>query len=232
MTRGVFHGTVSSGGVETRWRAEPLENRDGIRGLAKVRVELDLGTEEQRGSDAAPARSATLELFVNHDDASPLEQRLVVEWEQRRKNGGRFVDEDRVRPLEPGRYRVEVFPGELNLRVEPNGASGSLGAWTGTVRAREGRTKKVHVTLPRGTSVVIQRPEGWEGEWSVEASWRESAIEDWSGRWVYNTAGESLRLNSIRPAEWRFRRRPGPAYSADPIETTLRLERGREGLVP
>jgi len=232
MTRGVFRGTVSSEGVETTWRAEPLENRDGIRGLAKVRVELDVGTEEQRGNDAVPPRSATLELVVNQDDASPLAQLLLVEWEQRRPDGVRFVDDDRVKPEEPGRYRVEVFPGELSLRIEPNGASGSLGAWTGTVRAREDGIEKVYVTLPSGTSAVIQRPEGWSGEWFVEASYREPGTEEWLGRWVYSTAGESLQLNALRPAEWCFRRRPDPSYSADPLETTLTLEIGREGLVP
>jgi hypothetical protein len=62
----------------------------------------------------------------------------------------------------------------------------------------------VYVTLSKGATAVLRRPEGFDGTWHVRASWRASADEDWFGSWNHGTDEDALRLEALRPAEWRF----------------------------
>ena len=233
MTRVVFYGTVAAGIAKTTWRSEPLEDPGGVSGLAEVRVAIDLETPaevEEESAKLPPLPQATLEIDVLYDDGSPVARSLVVDWEVRTDDGRRREGERNAKPFAPGRYRVDVPAGDVELSVKEYGASGSLAPWTGKVRLVRGSSARAFVTLERGATAILERPSDWTGQWYVRASWRSSAEEDWFGSWNYGTDEETLRLGALRSAEWRFELRREPSMSETPrlIEATLGAGESRE----
>ncbi len=233
VTRVVFYGTVASGIAETTWRSEPLEDTDGVRGLAEVRIALDLAQPsevERTVVDLAPLPQAVLELDVLYEDGTPAEGTLSIDWEARPDGARRREGSSNVDSFAPGRYRLSVPAGDVELSVQERGASGSLAPWRGEVRATLGGAARAFVTLTRGATAAIQRPDGWTGEWFVRASWRPSADEDWRGSWNYSTGADALRLEALRAADWRFELRREPSTSATPriVEATLSAGESRE----
>ena len=129
---------------------------------------------------------------------------IYVDWQTRTDDGRSFRSGERLRPSDSGSYRLRVAAGQVQLRVQRADASGSLDAWSESVRCPEGRRIRVDAVLPRGATVVIRRPKDLVGEWFVRTSLRRSSDEDWRGSWTYGTDKDSLRLTALRPAEWRF----------------------------
>lgn len=222
ITRAVFHGTVRTGESErVSWSAEAIENPNGAVGVAEVRVEVD-----SRGS---AAELATLELDVRYADAAPFEGELVVGWGSRVDSARQ--GQVRAQPMGIGRYRAEVPAGELTLSVADRGASGSLPAWTGDVRTHTERAAMAFVILPRGADATIARPDGWNGEWFVQASWRPRGTEAWQGSLGYSTDEPSMTLAALRAAEWRFELSRPSAQQGGPLVRTVFLDEGASALV-
>ena len=85
--------------------------------------------------------------------------------------------------------------------------------------------------LPRGATVEIQRPFGWEGEWYVHASYRTDPTSKWFGSWNHGTSEPVLTLPSLKQAEWRFALTPGADPNAEPIIRTVSVAPGQNVVV-
>jgi RNA polymerase sigma-70 factor (ECF subfamily) len=226
ITRAAFYGTVRSGSSDDlEWVAEAIE---GAVGVAEVRVEIDtrgaLGLQESGNFiELEQPEWSTLEMDVRYNDGDLFVGELSASWSSRPDFGAMRTGDARPKRLAPGRYSLEVVAGELTLEVADRNASGSLPAWTDTLRCDPDRMPLALVTLPRGATATIARPEGWSGEWFVHASWRLGEDDDWQGSWGYSTDEASLTLNAMRPAEWRFQLRRDSALAADPVVRTVLL---------
>lgn len=225
ITRAAFYGTVRSGeGEKVDWVAEAIEDPSGAVGVVEVAVETDSGDaslaedsdgEEDLGEELETAR---LVLDVRYEDSTPFEGELTVLWTSDRDPSDQ--DRDRPRKVGLGRYSLEVTAGELRLEVADRSASGSLPPWRGEVRCDPDREEMAFVTLQRGATATITRPDGWGGEWFVHASWRPRGSEDWQGSLGYSTDESSLTLSVLRSAEWRFELRQDSALDRDPLVRT------------
>jgi RNA polymerase sigma-70 factor (ECF subfamily) len=230
ITRAEFYGKVRSGdGPRVDWRAEPLEDLEGVTGVAEVRVEVEGEDAPELPAATAPVGVAKLTLDVRYDDFAPFEGGLTVRWVV---NGDQKTrDDDVAKATGSGQYEIEVPAGALSLEVEDRYASGSLPAWTAEVRCDPGETERLVVTLPRGASATITRPDGWSGEWFLHASWRPHGEEEWRGSWGHGTDAESLTLPALKPAEWRFQLRRNSAMDKDPLIRTVSLREGESAMV-
>lgn len=235
ITRVVFYGTARSGdGPAVDWRAEPIEDVGGATGVAEVRVEVEPEVPLVAAADVAQnedesGQTATIEFDVRYGDAAPFEGELDVGW--RVQGDSKSEDSARAKKAGVGRYRVEVPAGDLSLEVADRYSSGSLPPWTGDLRCIAEQKTLAYVTLPRGCSAAVTRPDGWRGEWFLRASWRPPGAEEWRGSWGYSTDEASLRLSVLRPAEWRFELRRDTALERDPIVRTVSLIEGDSAIV-
>lgn len=232
ITRAVFYGTVRSGdGAKVDWRAAPIEDATEALGVVDVRVEVDptpvleleVAAADEEAGEPEELETTTLEIDARYEDASSYEGELTVQWFLR--DDPSRDGESVVQPASLGRYRLEVPVGDLDLVVYDRFASGSLPYWTGEARCEAGLTAIAYVTLQRGATATITRPEGWSGSWGVRATWRLEGTEEWQGGLGYGTDEATLRLPAMRPAEWRFeiRRFEG---DPDPIVRIVTLAEG------
>ena len=238
ITKATFYGTANApDGAPVSWRAPELSSAvgssiapgAGVTGVAEVRVEVEpRATASPDGLSSAreAAGKASLELDVVYEDATPFDGRLTVRWQQAGES-----DWDEAERLGPGRYRQEIPAGDLTIEVSDRFATGSLPAWREELSTFAGQDARLTVTLRRGASATITRPEGWSGEWFLEASFRTSSSEPWQGSWGYSTAEERITLIVLRPVEWRFALRRESMLERNPIVRTARLQEGRTVLV-
>ncbi|MCR9247414.1 MAG: sigma-70 family RNA polymerase sigma factor [bacterium] len=224
ITSAVFYGEAGTRQVKVPWRAEPIRDARGATGVADVQVLVD--SSPVGGPEAPPRVTTTLDLDVRHTDGSPFDGELSVDWRATVAKGSVIEDDvESAQRLRPGRYRVEVDIGDVELRVAERFAAGSLPPWTGAVRCEAGRSALAFATLPRGGAVRITQPDGWRGTWYVRASWRPSPASEWRGSWNYGTNKDALVLTAMRPVEWRFElSRDSGQQSADLVRTALLFE--------
>lgn len=209
-----FYGKVRVGEVEADWKAQPLEDPDGVYGIAKAEVLLDPGirTEpevvEQPVVEAPPeVPQAPLELIVQYADGTYYPGPVYVQWTSRPERGPTDRGGSRPQQLGPGMFRMEIPAGQVQLQVSEANPSGSLPPWTGSVELDPKRIGTAMVTLPASAGITLLRPEGWTGEWFIHASYRASEDQEWFGSWNYGTPEAQWDLNAVRPATWRFRLR-------------------------
>ena len=228
-----FYGTAGAGQAEAEWSAPWIRDRDGASGVARARVELELLAEPASGAEDSEEqvdRMAEIDLDVRYSDASPVLGRIAVRWRSVAEDGRRARGVATPEPSVPGRYRIEVAAGTVELEVHPYGWSGSLDEWQGATRVEPGERALVMVELDRGGEVVIERPLGFRGDWFVRASWRENESDPWFGSMGYGSAGETLELFALQPAQWRFELR-NEESDAEPLVRIERVERGERVVV-
>ncbi|MEM6671901.1 MAG: hypothetical protein AAF726_03605 [Planctomycetota bacterium] len=237
IVKATFFGQLGAGDAQTEWRAEPLEDPDGVAGVAMARVELDQsaglladGAEEGAPEPPAPPM-ADVELDVRYDDGTPFDGDIVVRWTSRPDEGRSRTGKERPKSSGLGRFRIEVPAGDVTLRVADRWSQGSIEAWEGAVRAEPDRAAVSFVTFERGATVRITRPDGFDGNWSTHASWRLVGEEEWFGSWYYGTDEDVLTLTALRPAEWRFRLRRDEKDDTDMVVRTVVVEVGDDALV-
>ncbi|MEM7164201.1 MAG: sigma-70 family RNA polymerase sigma factor [Planctomycetota bacterium] len=222
ITRAQFYGTVRSGNAEVKWRAEPVADPAGVKGLVEVRVEIDPTPE--------PA-TATVALSARYDDGSPFAGTLVTRWVARTEEAGIRKGVTRLEPLSSGDYEIVVPAGVVTLRVQEHGASGSLPTRQVELDCEAHDAYEQLVELPRGGTAIIRRPANWTGQWFVHASWRGERSADWQGSWNYSTEEDTLQLAALRPVEWRFQLRRESEQAPDPLVRTVQLTRGETVVV-
>ncbi|MEM9379538.1 MAG: carboxypeptidase-like regulatory domain-containing protein [Planctomycetota bacterium] len=234
ITRASFYGTVSSGLAEVEWKAPDLEDPRGILGVAEVTVALDptvpSGDVDADEEDRIEPKPAVVEVDVKYDDGTMLDGNVVVEWMARPDVGQPRRGRVRPNPIGPGRFKIDVFEGDVTLRVKGLNDQGSLDGWSGRIRAQSDRIAVAYATLERGAKATITRPEGWTGLWRLNATYRESPDEEWFGAWNYGTTEDTLVLTGMTPAEWRFRIERSQG-GEEPIVRTAVLERGDDAIV-
>lgn len=230
VTGARFYGTVRTNDDDlTEWRAEALEDPGGVSGTVEVRVELGARTVPEAPRPAVVAGVSTLELDVRYADATPFEGALDVTWTP----VGRLRDGDSTRAerIGVGRYEVELPAGEHGLEVRDRAASGSLPAWTDEQECRADERARVFVTLPRGGSARILRPEGWSGTWFVRATFRFDEDEEWRGGLGYGTDEDALELTVLHACEWRFELRRDSALDAEVLVRTALVSENELAIV-
>ncbi len=240
ITRATFYGTAGTEESKpVKWRAEPIEGSPEALGVAEVRVEVDayeksIDPREIKSAEQKTLPKATLELDVRYEDGTLFNGELRVEWSARPESRPTEIvkDNDLVDPVRPGRYRVEVVAGDVTVEIRPRGSSGTLPRWRERVRCFSERPALAFMTMRRGATAKIMRPDDWTGTWHVRASYRESSDAEWFGSWGYGTDGESLTLGFMQPAEWRFELRRDSAVEADPLVRTAELRAGETTVVP
>ena len=79
--------------------------------------------------------------------------------------------------------------------------------------------------------MTLERPEGWTDLWRLHASWRPDASEEWRGSWNYGTDEDTLTLNAVRAAEWRFRLTRGTERGEEPLIYTVLVREGEEVVI-
>lgn len=218
----VFYGEAGTDETFIPWRAESLFEPGRT---VDVRVEVPIS----EAVEPADEPTATLELQVFGDDGLPWADEIAVRWrcadDRQRTDSGTAV-------LQPsGRHRLVVPAGPLELEVQQRFASGSLRPWTGEVFAAPGGLATAMVELPTGASVVLARPDGFDGEWFVHAQLRDDADAAWFGSWNYSTIGDELRLTALKPAEWRFEMRRSDDREAAATVRQMSLSLGELRLV-
>ncbi|MEM9380731.1 MAG: sigma-70 family RNA polymerase sigma factor [Planctomycetota bacterium] len=242
IVKATFYGEVRVGGVRAPWKAQPIADAEGVRGVAQANVSLDLsGTAVEMAEAPDPAREggperarrplATLELDVRYDDGAAFDGGIAVDWRSEADGAGTLEGDAMPTALGSGRFRIEVPVGDVGLRVSDRQSQGSYAPWEGVVRAETDRAGVAYVTLPRGATVRIERPDGFDGVWRTHASWRPTGEEEWRGSWTYGTGEDVLRLTALRPAEWRFRLFRSESGDDGRIVRTVVLEVGDDALV-
>ncbi len=217
ITQATFYGTLGSGNAEVSWRAKTLGDPSGVTGVADVRVEIDPSIEVEPPAEIAPPVQdevpiAFLELDVRYTDETPFAGRLVVDWLAEPKEGPALEGTERLQPMSPGRYRMEVPAGQVSLSIHEGNYQGSLPARTARLFCEPNCTVSESVRLPVGATAVILRPATWRGDWWLHASFRAKGEEEWRGSWNYGTSEETLTLAALEAAEWRFRLRRTPDF--------------------
>ena len=236
VVRAAFYGTATSNDVEVPWEAGVLSDPDGVRGVAFAEVSIPdeptavAGTDTGANTpvDAAPSVDARrpetdLELDVRLADGTPFAGELAARWTSQPERGEARQGARRIEAEAPGTYRLSVDAGTVELEVWDPAASGSLPPWSGNVRSDAGWNTRVEVVLPQGAAVTLTRPTDWSGDWWVHASWRPPGKAEWRGSWIYGTDEASLRLTTLRPAEWRFRLDRIPEPGPDALVRTVRV---------
>ncbi|MEM7516875.1 MAG: hypothetical protein AAF368_08125, partial [Planctomycetota bacterium] len=234
ITKAVFYGTASvKDGDKAKWKSDPIEDIAGAVGVVDVPVEVSLPAPVDPAAgangEAEPVRMARVILDVRYDDFAPFEGGLAVRWAS--KSDPRKNDREALENPGSGRFAMDLPAGELSLVVSDRYASGSLPPWRNDVDCAADQDTTVYVTLPRGASATITRPEDWGGEWFLRATWKEEGDEDWQGGLGYGTDEESLTLSVMRAAEWRFELRRENALEADPLIRTVVLGEGESVVV-
>ncbi|QDV04822.1 RNA polymerase sigma factor [Planctomycetes bacterium Poly30] len=231
-----FHGDATLAGETVEWISPMLRRADLDSEVDRVPVEFtEKPSEEALSSeladdDAIPARTARVELDVRYlESGAPFVDDLSIEWTrvpEPDEEGETLTGGVRGERLGSGRYGIRVPAGAVVFEVQAANASGSLPAWRGRASCSATGTTVVPVELREGATALVQRPPGWKGEWFVRASYRVAPEDDWFGSWNYSTAGDELRLDSLKPAEWRFELRERRAGSEAPEVRTLTLVPG------
>ena len=236
IERATFYGTVRSGeGDAVEWEAEPIDAYAAGPKVVEVRVEVDSqpgGVVASTSGEEAPEEeppTARLSLDVRYEDSAPFEGELWVGWvtESNPTDGDSALAEQ----VGLGRYAVEVPVGQLKFEVWERYSSGSFPRWRGELSLYEDQEVLEFVTLPRGATAILSRPEGWSGNWSVRATWRPEGSEEWQGGLGYGTEAETLTLPVLRPAEWRFELSRESALGEEPLVRIVLLEEGDAVLV-
>lgn len=219
-----FYGEAGSEHDVKSWRAKPIHGSMGAVGVARVRVEATAAPGPQA---VQQPEQTTVELNVQYPDGSAFDGDVHVEWVALLSGGPPLSSDANPASYSPGCFRIQAPAGKLELAVQERNASGSLPAWRGEVFGYANRVVVAQVNLPQSARVSIPRPEGFDGEWFVHASWRPVGEAEWRGSWNYSTSNPTLQLNALRTAEWRFQLRPGSAAAPDPIVRVIDLRAGQ-----
>ena len=116
-----------------------------------------------------------------------------------------------------GHATATVPAGRLSIDIHPYGASGSLPVWEEKQFARPAGLWTSRPVFERGGTATIVRPPELTGTWRVRASYRAPGETEWFGSWVYGTTEDTLELQALKPAEWRFQILDDP-NSQKPLE--------------
>jgi len=223
-----FHGSATTDTDRAEWRSTPIELDSGWSGVAEAtaRFEGAAATESPIAPSVAEVPEAELELDVVYTDGAPCTSALNVSWNGRAGRGDVVA-----RRIAPGRYLAELPAKVSRIEVRPRSYQGSIGPWSGAVELDPARRTKVELTLRRGARVTLERPLGFDGTWYVHASWRDAPDAAWRGSWGYGTDEDTLVLEAIETAEWRFTARRQDAPGEDDLVTTIELEEGDDARV-
>ncbi len=222
-----FYGTARLDGEEVEWRSkvvdeETMRSGDVEEVTVKFRGKASRGRSsvESGQTEAPKPKNVPIELDVRYrGSGAPFSGPLFVDWTARTSTGSTLSGDTRGKRLSNGRYRVYVPAGKVDLTLKDANASGSLPSWAGQRTVKKSGSRVIFAELTEGAAVDLQRPTGWRQEWFVRASYRENPDEPWFGSWNYSSPTETLRLSSLKPAEWRFEVRQSP--SAAPQETRI-----------
>lgn len=236
VTRATFYGTVTVDEQEYEWRAKPLVDRDGAKGLAEVRLEIEdskAAKEDSAEVEPEPVAKTRVELDVAFDDGSPFVDRLYVSWMSEAEGRNALRGSLSAQPGPAGSYLFEVPAGEMQLVVQQGNASGSLPPAVLDLRGEDDGYLRETAVLSRGASVTLMRPESMTGGWHVRASRRMDPKDEWFGSWNYGTDESQLTLEALQTATWRFEFTQDNDESGRKITRTLDVESGqRLELVP
>ncbi|MFN3243238.1 MAG: sigma-70 family RNA polymerase sigma factor [Planctomycetota bacterium] len=218
----VFYGEAGDGTTWTEWRSKPL-----FRAGETVRVRVDLPRTAAVEPSAQP--TATLELQVFDENGAPWRGEVFVRW--RSVADRERTDSAPASIRADGRHRLEVPAGKLELEIQQRYASGSIQPWRGEVFAEANGLATATVRLPLGATAVVTRPAGFDGTWSLHASYRTDLDDEWFGSWNYGTDQEQLVLNALQPAQWKFELRRSEDPDEDPIVRLVTLRAGERQTV-
>jgi len=220
-----FRGVATTESDRAEWRSDSIALEDGWKGVAAATARFGatypVASEDALDPPAPEVATAELELDVVHPDGTPCIGALNVAW-----NGSAGRGDLNPQQIAPGRYLASL-PADVNrVTVQRRFSQGSIGPWVGEVELDPARRARVEVTLRRGARVAMQRPLGFDGNWHVHASWRDEPDGPWRGSWGYGTDEDTLVLEAIDTAEWRFTARRRDAPGEDDLVTTVELSEG------
>lgn len=225
-----FHGVATTDTGRAEWRSTPIELDSGWMGVAEATARLEGAVAADAGAPSDPAApgvpEAELELDVVYTDGALCTSALDVAWDGAAGRGAA-----RARRIAPGRYLAKLPATVSRVEVQPRLRQGSIGPWVGAVELDPSQRTRVELTLRRGARVTMERPLGFEGTWYVHASWRDEPDGPWRGSWGYGTDEDTLVLEAIDTAEWRFTARRQDAPGEDDLVTTIELEEGDDARV-
>ncbi len=149
--------------------------------------QVELGVVEME-----PVSGGLARLDVRHDDGSPVQGPLLLDYAESEGGVRRSVE---LRLVRPGRYEGTIPEGSWFVRVRRQAWMAELDAWRGEAIVRAEGDWNASIVLPLGGTLVIQRESEEAGVILVKGPrWASShdftgpqvRFEDFpSGRWTY-----------------------------------------------
>lgn len=218
----VFYGEAGDGTTWTEWRSKPL-----FRAGETVRVRVEMPHKQPAQLVEQPM--ARLELQVFDENGEPWRNEISVRWRSLANPERTDSSPASMRP--DGRHRLDVPSGKLAIEVQQRYSSGSIQPWRGEVFAEANGLATAIVKLPLGATAVLTRPDGYDGTWRLHASYRTDLDDEWFGSWNYGTDQDTLVLNALQPAQWKFELRRSDDPNEDPIVRIVTLRAGERQTV-